>query len=295
MYDDVRLKNLKEKNVAKETAKRILMILLGSLIMAFSINAFIVPHKLISGGVTGVAIILQYLTEIDSGIFVLIFNMPLFLIGARYINKDFVVMSLIGMVSFSIFLMLTKSVSQMRVIDDLLASCIYGGVFNGIGSGLVFRNRASTGGTDIIGVILKKKKDLSISTVGFIINIFIVMMGALTLNYTIAMYTLINMFIFSRVFDLMLKGFNSTKMVLIISENADLIADNIMGSINRGVTFLHGEGAYTKKDKKIIYCIVSQKQIAELKKAVYSVDNAAFMSIVDAAEIKGNGFKSLEF
>lgn len=263
--------------------------------MAFSINAFIVPHRLISGGVTGIAIMIQYLSGVDSGKLVLLFNIPLFIMGYKHINRDFIVTSLLGMISFSVFLMLTKSVSDKMIIEDLLASCIYGGVFNGIGSGLVFRNRASTGGTDIIGVILKKKRDLSIAMVGFTINIFIVMIGALALNYTIAMYTLINMFIFSKVFDVMLKGFNSTKMVLIISEKSELIAENIMNNVNRGVTFLNGEGAYTKKDKKIIYCIVSQKQLAELKKSVYAVDKAAFMSIVDASEIKGNGFKTLEF
>lgn len=263
--------------------------------MALGINLFIVPYKLVSGGVTGMSIILQYMTGIKSGIYILLINIPLFLIGMKKIDKEFMITSLYGMLMLSLFLVLTERYSQIKFVDDLLASCIYGGLLSGLGAGLIFRQRSSTGGTDIVAVIMKKKYDISISSIGFVINAGVVMVGALTVNYTVAMYTLINMFIFAKVFDVLLQGFDRRKMVMIITDEHEKIATQIMNKINRGITYLHGEGAYTMNKKKIIYCIISQRQMADVKRIVEQADAQAFMSIVDTSEIHGSGFKNLEF
>lgn len=283
------------KTEIKTQIIRLIWIILGTLILALSINMFIVPHKLLSGGVTGLSIILQYITGIQSGIFVLLLNIPLFIIGAKKIDKEFMITSLVGMILLSVFLLLTENLSHIKVVDDLLASCIYGGLFGGLGAGLVFRQRTSTGGSDIIAVILKRKYDISISYIGFVVNVGVVMIGAITVNYTIAMYTLINMFIFAKVFDILLQGFDRRKMIMIVTDEHLKIADEIMKTINRGVTYLDGEGAYTKNKKKIIYCIVAKRQMADMKRIVQQADDKAFMSIVDTSEIHGTGFKNIEF
>jgi uncharacterized membrane-anchored protein YitT (DUF2179 family) len=270
-------------------------ITIGALIMAIAINLFIVPHNLVSGGVTGLSLILQYLTGIKAGVLILIINIPLFLIGMREINREFILTSLYGMLSLSIFLVLTEKYSSYVIVEDLLASCIYGGLFSGLGAGIIFRQSASTGGTDIVAVIMKKRYDISISSIGFVLNAFIVLMGAFTVNYTIAMYTLINMFIFAKVFDVLLQGFDRRKMILIITDESENMAQAIMKGLKRGVTYLEGEGAYTKNKKKIVYCIVSQRQMADLKRIINQIDPKAFMSIIDTSEIHGLGFKNIEF
>lgn len=270
-------------------------ITIGALIMAIAINLFIVPHHLVSGGVTGLSLILQYLTGIKAGVLILIINIPLFLIGMRKINRKFILTSLYGMLSLSIFLVLTEKYSSYVLVEDLLASCIYGGLFSGLGAGIIFRQSASTGGTDIVAVIMKKRYDISISSIGFVLNAFIVLMGAFTVNYTIAMYTLINMFIFAKVFDVLLQGFDRRKMILIITDESENMAQAIMKELKRGVTYLEGEGAYTKNKKKIVYCIVSQRQMADLKRIINQIDPKAFMSIIDTSEIHGLGFKNIEF
>lgn len=282
------------KNI-KENLIRFLWITLGTLIMAIAINLFIVPHHLLAGGVTGVSLILQYITGVKAGVLVLIINIPLFIIGMREINREFILTSLYGMFTLSIFLVLTEQYSSYKVVEDLLASCIYGGLFGGLGAGIVFRQRASTGGTDIVAVIMKKKHDISISSISFVLNAFVVLMGAVTVNYTIAMYTLINMFIFAKVFDVLLQGFDRRKMILIITDESENMAKAIMEKLNRGVTYLEGQGAYTKNKKKIVYCIVSQRQMADLKRIITTIDANAFMSIIDTSEIHGLGFKNLEF
>ncbi|MCT4661239.1 MAG: YitT family protein [Tissierellales bacterium] len=279
----------------KKKIIRFIWITIGALIMAIAINLFIVPHHLVSGGVTGLSLILQYLTGIKAGVLILIINIPLFLIGMREINREFILTSLYGMLSLSIFLVLTEKYSSYVIVEDLLASCIYGGLFSGLGAGIIFRQSASTGGTDIVAVIMKKRYDISISSIGFVLNAFIVLMGAFTVNYTIAMYTLINMFIFAKVFDVLLQGFDRRKMILIITDESENMAQAIMKGLKRGVTYLEGEGAYTKNKKKIVYCIVSQRQMADLKRIINQIDPKAFMSIIDTSEIHGLGFKNIEF
>lgn len=279
----------------KKKIIRFIWITIGALIMAIAINLFIVPHHLVSGGVTGLSLILQYLTGIKAGVLILIINIPLFLIGMREINREFILTSLYGMLSLSIFLVLTEKYSSYVIVEDLLASCIYGGLFSGLGAGIIFRQSASTGGTDIVAVIMKKRYDISISSIGFVLNAFIVLMGAFTVNYTIAMYTLINMFIFAKVFDVLLQGFDRRKMILIITDESENMAQAIMKELKRGVTYLEGEGAYTKNKKKIVYCIVSQRQMADLKRIINQIDPKAFMSIIDTSEIHGLGFKNIEF
>lgn len=273
---------------------RIAYIILGSFLYAVAINEFIIPHLLLSGGVGGIAIIIQYMTGIGAGALILIINIPIFIVGVREIDRDFIIHSLIGTVALSVFLIILKDVWFLHAIrvDDTMLSSIFGGVITGIGSGVVFRNRGSLGGSDIIAVIVKKYRSANIGGVIFAINVIIVSIASFMYGVKPGMFTLVSMYIASVVMDRVQEGFDRRKSIFIVSEREDEVADAILKRLHRGVTFLYGEGAYTKNRRRIIYCIVTTKQLAELKHIVEEADPAAFLSVSDTAEVLGKGFKN---
>lgn len=279
----------------KQLTKRILLILAGSFISAVGINAFIIPHKLLSGGVTGLALIIQYLTHINSGVFILLFNIPIFLIGIKEVNKEFTLFSLIGMGSLSLFLLITKDLSQYLKTHEILLSSIYGGVLVGAGLGIAFSNRASQGGTDIIAVVIKKRTGASIGNISFIINVFIVLLGASINGIEIALYTFITMYISANVLNRIIDGFERKRVLFIITQKDDKVGQAIMSEIKRGVTFLNGMGAYTGNEKRVIYCTVTLRQLPRVKVLVEKIDPTAFMTILEASEVNGRGFKKSSF
>ena len=275
----------------REEVLRLIYILIGSFITAISINIFTIPHKLVSGGVSGIALIIQYLTGIPTGYMVFLINIPIFIFGIKEVDKDFIIHSLIGTVALSVFLVLTRNLSSYFYVKDILLSCIYAGVFGGIGIGIVLRNRGSQGGTDIIAVVVKRRYGISIASVSFIINIVIVIIGAVLNNVEIALYTLISMYVSSVVLNRVIEGFDRKKLLFIVTKKDKEVSQAIMNEIGRGVTFFYGEGAYTNEKRNVIFCIVTSFQVARTKKVIEDIDKSAFISILDAAEVEGKGFK----
>lgn len=270
-----------------------LYIIFGSFLASIGVNMFLIHAKLLSGGVTGLALIVQYLFKIEAGYIILLSNIPLFILSLKKLDKKFTIYSLVGTLSFSLSLVLTHSISNILNINDNLLYCLYGGVINGIGFGLVFTHRGSTGGFDIITMIIRKKhSNLNIGTISFGINLIIVSIGAFIFGLPNALYTLIAMYITSFVMDNVVKGLRQTKSVFIITEREEEVSKLIMMNLHRGVTYLYGEGAYTKEHKKILYCIIPLSQLPELKNIVTKIDEKAFISILDASEVQGKGFKT---
>lgn len=265
-------------------------IMAGCLIAACSINLFIVPSSLLTGGVTGIAIIFYFLTGLPIGIQTLVYNMPLLIASYKLLGKKYTIDVVIGTVIFSLALDATKFLNGMLPLDELMLASIYGGIFNGIGYGIVFRMNGSTGGFDILGAIFKKYYSMDIGSVIFGFNCLIVAVAGALFNITSAMFTLICMYVTSQMTNKVIDGFNQSKAVLIISEHAKDIADGIIADIGRGVTFLNGEGAYTGDPKKIVMVVVSMTQIAKIKIIVKTVDKNAFMLILSASEVQGRGF-----
>lgn len=278
-----------------EIIKRIILVVIGSLISAIGFNAFIIPHRLLSGGISGIALLIQYVTSYPAGIFIFILNIPVFIYGLKSIDRDFILFSFLGMLSFSVFQVLTVNISSFLKVDDILLSTIYGGVLNGIGMGIVFKNRASQGGTDIIAVAAKRKSGINISTVSFVINSVIVLIGATLSNVETALYTLILMYIGYYVMDRVIDGFDRKKLLFIVTEKEKEVSYSIMQHLGRGVTYFYGEGAYTGENKKVIYCIVTSKELSKIKKLIEDIDDTAFISIMDASEVQGRGFKKPAF
>ena len=200
----------------------ILFIFLGCIIPSLGINLFLLHANLLSGGATGIALILQYTTGIPSGLMVLILNIPLLLISYKKLDKSFTLYTTIGMLCLSSSLMITKPLSNIALIDDFLLLCIYGGALGGIGLGIVFLRNGSTGGTDIITMLIRKKySNFNIGTLGFSLNLVIVTIGAIIFGLPQALYTLISLFIQSIVLDKVLKGFSSKKLLLILTKKEE--------------------------------------------------------------------------
>ena len=272
----------------------ILVIIIGSFISSLGVNLFLSNAKLLSGGVTGIALILQYLWEVPSGITVFLLNIPLFFVSYKYLNKRFTIYTAIGMLSFSTALMITKPLSTLVQVDDMLLYCIYGGVLSGIGSGLIFYRNGSTGGTDIITMVIRKKySNFDIGQVGFAFNLIIVTVSIFIFGLPRALYTLISMFITSTILDKVLNGFNSKKLLLILTEKEDDIINYVIKDMNRGITALMAEGGYTRDKKRLLYVAVTTSQMISLKTKILRVDPKAFITIIDVSEVKGKGFVTL--
>jgi len=283
------------KKTSVDFLRRALFIALGCLILSISINIFITPHNLLSGGVSGIALILFYVTKIPTGYLIFLLNIPIFMIGMKQVDREFIVISFFGMILFSFTLIFTRPLQNYFYIEDLLASCIAGGVVSGIGNGLIFRQRGSLGGSDIISVVLRKKYSIEMSTLIFGINVVVVSFGMMLNSVTLSIYTLISMYISSSVLNLILDGLDRKKMLIIVTTKGDKCAEGLTSKMKRGVTILSGKGAYTGEEKQILQCAISSRQIATAKKIVLEVDPHSFISIIDVAEVQGRGFKGPVF
>lgn len=268
-------------------------IVLGNLLCSIALNGFFIPNKLVSGGVGGISIMIHYLTQIPTGLLVFLINIPIFLIGLKTIDKEFAAYSFVSMLFLSFSIELTSDIGKYNMLDDIILSAIFGAVFNGVGMGILFRNRVSQGGLDIIAAIFKKKFNINVGTGLMIFNTFIVAISSTLFGIKPAMYTLIAMYIGYQIVDKVQVGMDQKKNVMIVSDHAEIIADVIMKNLNRGVTFLQAEGAYSKSNKKVIYCILTTTQIAKLKEIIEEHDPHAFMTIHSIQEVRGSGFRNV--
>ena len=267
------------------------IIMIGITIMSIGVNGFLRQAHLLSGGVAGVSTTINYLSNINVGLITFLINIPIFILGFIFLDKDFLITSFINMIIFSVIIGITQEVGNIIPIDDILLQSIYGGILCGVGNGLVFRTKSSLGGTDIIGAILKNKLNIAIKNTTFGINLAIVSVSSLLFGLNLALYTLIAMFINVQVMSYIKDALNDEKAVMVFSNNSQPIASEIMNTLVRGVTFIEAEGGYTRERKKIIYCVVLSREIPKIKEIALKYDEKAFISVNDINEVKGNGFK----
>ena len=274
----------------KKNAGRYLLITLGCLISTCSINLFLVPHQLLSGGISGIAIIFYYLVGLPIGVQILAMNLPLLYLAYKMFGKKYALDILFGIVIFSLLVDITSFLNHFNAVDDVMLAAIYGGVFTGIGYGIVFRSNSSTGGMDIVAAIVKTKYGFSVGFINFAVNCGLMVVASLLFGLKLAMFTLISMFISSNLTDKVVAGLNNKKTVVIISGESEEIAEEIIKEVGRGVTYLKGQGAFTLQDKDIIFVVVNLTQIAKIKLIVDGIDKYAFMIVQDANEVLGRGF-----
>jgi uncharacterized membrane-anchored protein YitT (DUF2179 family) len=276
---------------ALASAMDILKIVLGSVIFGIGIQWFYHPATLISGGVTGISMIINYLTGFPIGVTMFVLNIPLFVIAYVKYGWKFMAGSLLGTAASSAAIDLLALVQIDITAEPFLAS-VYGGIISGFGLGLVYTTGATTGGTDVIAKLIREKFPyVNFGTV--ILALDAVVIGAYAVifeKYDIAMYTIIAVYIAARVIDMVLYGTSQSKLCHIISENSEEIKRAIVKELNRGVTVLHGRGAFSDSDKQVLLCVVKRQQIVEIKKIIKGIDKQAFVIVTDTRDVFGEGF-----
>lgn len=279
----------------KKNIIRIILILIGSFISAAGLNLFIVPEKLLSGGLTGIAMIINHYTNINVGYFVFILNIPLFIMAYKKVDRKFTAYSFIAVASESIFLVLTKDLAHFCPTNDILLNCIIGGVVGGLGGGIVLRQRACQGGTDILSVIYNDKVPFDVAMLGFLLSGTVVFIGMFIIGVPKGLYTLISMYAGTLVCSKTLDGLDVKKMLFIVTDNDKDVAEFINKEIGRGCTILYGEGSFTNSFKVTLWCIVSATETADLIQGIKDIDKNSFISVSDISAVYGRGFKKPVF
>ncbi len=272
---------------------RLFPICVGGALSALAVVLFFIPHNFLSGGVSGIALILDYTLKFPVSATLLLMNIPIFILAFIELDLHFVLSSLIGLVAYSFFLHLFRPFAGALYVPDEILAAVFGGALNGLGLGMIFKNRASIGGTDVISTIAKRKFSVNMGTSIFIMNVVVVSLGACFFPVYKAMYSLISMFVTSYLIDQFIQGFEKRFSVMIISEKWEPVARYVTENLIRGATILEGQGAYKRKPVKVIYTVVPSHRLGKLKDFVHHIDPHAFMSVELSTEIMGNWKKGI--
>ncbi len=284
--------NLKEKILIKRFILEIFGTILGAFVIAIAVSLFLLPNKLSSGGVAGIATITYYLFNMPMGISMLIINIPLFFMSILKIGKTFFVKSIIGTITLSVFIDILDKLSPLT--EDKFLACIYGGILMGVGTAILLKVNSSTGGTDLFSYIAKiYKPTIKVGEIIFLIDILIVAFNMIFLReIEIGLYSAIAIYLMGKIIDILFEGIYFTKLIYIISDKAEEIAKEIAKEIGRGTTGIYGKGMYTNSDKLILMCAVTRKDIAKAIQIIRKIDKRSFVIITNSREVIGLGFKA---
>ena len=279
---------------SKTFQRKLLSVIVCTLIVSFSIVYIIKPNLLISGGLTGLSILTSNVTGISLPLLIFILNIPTSVLSFFFLDRDFTFFSTLSILLLSIFSSFyQKILPGFYLTKEPILACIFGGLLNGLGMGIAFRNGTSTGGLDIVAAILKKKFNITIGSVLMGINFIIVSSLGYLFSIDKVLFTLILMFINYNVVDKIQLGVGKQKQVLAISEKNEEIAREIYKEVHRGATYIKGVTSYKKKDVYILYVVCSSKQLVKIRQIIKEIDPDAFVAVSDTSEILGNGFKEL--
>ena len=278
------------KNNLNSIFYRYLMVTIGCVIIGIAFNTFYLTNNLLSGGISGVAVIAYYLFGLPVGIVSIILNIPLFILAYKFMDKEYIVGALYGMLAFSFCVDFFHFLSETVIVHDKLLSCIAGGALYGIGAALMYRVGGSGGGMDIVGAIIQKYYSISINNCNFVFNILLLFVGSFLFGIEPVLYTLLTMFVMNKTCNAFVIGFDFKKNIIIISDNPEPIAEAIIKVVGRGVTYLHGEGAFTHRQRDILFVVAKLTQTAKIRSIVRDIDPNAFMIIHDVNDVFGRGF-----
>ncbi|SHI09283.1 YitT family protein [Clostridium magnum] len=263
---------------------KVLLMILGSVLASIGLEIFLIPNNIIDGGITGISIMASYITNLSLGIFILILNIPFLIVGYKQIGKTFALSTLFSVICLSIGVSILHPVSS--ITQDTLLATIFGGIILGAGVGLIIKNGGSLDGTEIIAIILDKRSGFSIGEIVMFFNLFILGASGLIFGWDRAMYSLMAYFIAFKTIDITIEGLDESKAVIIVSEKNKDISEALTDRLGRGVTLLHGEGAYKGEATNVIYVVVSRLEIAKLKGIVHGFDENALVTI---ASVEASG------
>ena len=273
-----------------------LLIILGGFVQALALRTFLIPSQLVGGGISGVAQLLHYLWRTPVGMITLLANIPLFVIGWRYLGGPrFALRTILSVVSFTVFTdILVELTGQAPITDDILLNSLYGGIILGIGLGLVYLGRGTSGGTDILTRILNQRLGMSISLAYMITDSFAVLLAGFFFSWDKSLYGLIMIYLSGVAADMVSQGTNVIREAMIITDETEKVVTAITQGLGRGTTIINAKGGYTNKDRPIVFCVVTAGEVIRLKAIVHEADPDAFMVVGHANEALGEGFKPLE-
>ncbi len=266
-----------------------IVIILGAMLAAYSLNTFLIPNNILDGGVTGISIIVSKVFSIPMSLLVILINIPFVYIGYRNLGKSFLMRTIVSMLTFSLALSFFESLHE--VTDEILLATIFGGVLLGIGVGLVIRFGACVDGTESVALVISKKTSLSVGQIVMIFNFVIYSIAALTFGIDRALYSVLTYFITYKVIDLVSEGLEQAKAALIVTEKGTDMANEIYKRLGRTVTKINGSGLLSG-EKEVMYCVLTRIEVFELKKIANEMDESAFITILDVSDIIGNHIKS---
>lgn len=266
------------------------LIVLVGLIQSVAMNGFYVPHGFLSGGVTGVAMLINYLTGLPTWPFIILLNIPICIIGWHYLKPKMVIFSGTATAVLSAAYALTDGIDFG--VKDPIISAIAGAAIIGISGSLILRRNATMGGNDVISAVLSKRFTIPVGTFNILFNVVIMSFLAVFRGLELALTSMLAMFVCNVAFNYAFKGLNRTNTVFIISDKWNEIAPHVLNDLHRGVTYIDAEGAYTGKPKKLVYCILRTSELSKIKRYVREADPNAMISIIDTQEVLGRGFGS---
>jgi len=265
------------------------MVALGAFIMALGLELFLVPNHIMDGGIVGVSIITSHLLNLPLGIFIFILNLPFIFLGYKQIGKTFALSTGLGITVLSLTTLFLHNLNPFT--QDTLLATVFGGMILGIGVGIVIRYGGSLDGTEILAILFNSKTPFSVGEIIMFCNLLIFAVAGFVFTWEQAMYSILAYYIAYKMIDIVIQGMEESKSVYIISDDIDEIGQTIMDRLGRGVTFLHGEGAYTGNDKKVIFTVITRLEESKLKSIVAEIDDHAFLAIGNIAEVRGGRFK----
>jgi uncharacterized membrane-anchored protein YitT (DUF2179 family) len=279
---------MKFQNITYSVPWNLFLITLGSILVAVGLKGIVIPHGLITGGFSGLGLLLYYYFDIFTpGIWYLVLNIPVFFAGWFFVSRRFILYSIFGTI------VLTLSIDLIHItipVQDLMLAAISGGFIVGAGAGITLRSLGSAGGNDIISIILNQNFSIRIGTYTFVFNFLLFVFSFSTLETDVILYSMAMSYITSQMIEYCLTLFNQRKMILIISEKSRDIADEIMSKLNRGVTLLNGQGGYTGKDKQVVLTVVNTFQIKRVEETAFMIDPNAFLITENTFNVLGRGF-----
>lgn len=269
---------------------RYAQIVLGALLTSLGYNLFLIPAHLLTGGISGIAIVIYYLTGLPVGAQNFVYNLPILYLAYRVFGRHYAFDTIFGTVVLSVLLDLTHFVVDWNVCANIVLNSVFGGVLTGIGFGMVFRVNANTGGLDVVGAVVKKYYAIDMGTVVFVLNFLIVAGSAFVCTLEEMLFTFISIYVIAELTNRVAAGLNREKSIVIISSEAEKICTDIMENVHRGVTYLDGRGGLTKEPRGILFAVVSLTQVGRVKTIVRHHDPQAFMIVSDTSEVTGKGF-----
>ena len=281
---EVRVKTKKE--IFVEYVKKVFFWSLGAFIVAVALEMFLLPNKIIDGGVIGVSMLVSYVTKWNLGLLIFCINIPFILMAYRALGKKFVINTLIAT---GLLAVATNLVVNLKpVTGDLLLATVFGGILLGLGVGLILRNNASLDGTEMLSIVLSKKfKIVSVGELLMGMNLFVYGAAGFMLGWDRALYSILTYYVASKVIDTVLEGLDKAKSVRIVSEFSREIGDSIMKELDVSVTYMKTTGGYSRQEKILTYCVVNKFDMPKLKEVVHEVDPKAFIVTEDVHEVEG--------